>query len=144
MFMVIGCKIVKALLCKFWNYYRNWGWVGYFIESNLPMVKWLVDRLWFIILGLIYTFIRYFKLKCVTSESETLLCMRPPQLRYNYLPISIHSLVSKYIDPQFGNIKIDHPNKSMLFWRLCIISFFILIIVKDICNEYYLALNLFL
>lgn len=70
----------------------------------------------------------------------------PAAVRYNYLPIFIHSLVSKYIhvDPQFSNIKIDHPNKSMLFWSLCIISFFILIIVKDICNEYYLALNLFL
>lgn len=44
----------------------------------------------------------------------------PAAVRYNYLPISIHSLVSKYIDPQFGNIKIDHPNKSMLFWSLCI------------------------
>lgn len=94
MFMVIGCKKVKALLCKFWNYYRNWGWVGYFIESNLPMVKWLVDRLWFIILRLIYTFIRYFKLKCVTSESETLLCMRPPQLDIFTCPFSF-TFISK-------------------------------------------------
>lgn len=32
-FMVIGCKKVKALLCKFWNYYLKLGVGGIFIES---------------------------------------------------------------------------------------------------------------
>lgn len=97
MFMVIGCKKVKALLCKFWNYYRNWGWVGYFIESNLPMVKWLVDRLWFIILRLILYVYQIFYTEVCNIRIRDSVMYAPAAVRYNYLPIFIHSLVSKYI-----------------------------------------------